>query len=93
LELYLPPLSLQVVLENAIKHNIINQSKPLHIEINDEYFTLIVKNSIQPKISKGVSTGLGLKNLVKRYALISKLAPEFKIENNYYIARLPLIKN
>jgi sensor histidine kinase YesM len=92
LELFLPPLSLQVVLENAMKHNIINQSKPLHIEMSNEEHILVVKNNIQPKISKGVSTGLGLKNLVKRYALISKLEPEFKIENDYYIAKLPLIK-
>lgn len=92
IEMFLPPLSLQVVLENAIKHNIINESKPLHIEITDEEFTLIVKNNIQPKISKGVSTGLGLKNLIKRYALISDLVPEFKVENNHYIAKLPLIK-
>lgn len=92
LELFLPPLSLQVVLENAMKHNIVNESKPLHIEISDEGFTLIVKNNIQPKISKSVSTGLGLKNLIKRYALISNIAPEFKVETKHYIVKLPLIK-
>ena len=92
MELFLPPLSLQVVLENAMKHNIISASKPLHIEITDEALMLIVKNNIQPKISKGISTGLGLKNLIKRYALISKLEPEFKVETNHYIAKLPLIK-
>ncbi len=92
MEMFLPPLSLQVVLENAMKHNIINESKPLHIEITDEALTLIVKNNIQPKISKGISTGLGLKNLIKRYALISDLVPEFKVETNHYIAKLPLIK-
>ncbi|MFO7655657.1 MAG: histidine kinase [Bacteroidales bacterium] len=91
LEMFLPPLSLQVVLENAMKHNIINESKPLHIEICDEALVLIVKNNIQPKISKGVSTGLGLKNLIKRYALISNLEPEFKVETNHYIAKLPLL--
>jgi len=92
MDMFLPPLSLQVVLENAMKHNIINESKPLHIEITDEALTLIVKNNIQPKISKGVSTGLGLKNLIKRYALISDIVPEFKVETNHYIAKLPLIK-
>jgi hypothetical protein len=92
MDLYLPPLSLQVVLENAMKHNIINEAKPLHIEIGNEGLTLMVKNNIQPKISKGISTGLGLKNLVKRYALISNLEPEFKVETNHYIAKLPLIK-
>jgi sensor histidine kinase YesM len=91
LELVMPPLSLQVVLENALKHNIVNEAKPLVIEIFSEEKMLIIKNRLQPKISKGKSTGLGLKNLVKRYALISDLTPVFNIENNYYIATLPLI--
>ncbi|QIA07452.1 sensor histidine kinase [Draconibacterium halophilum] len=89
---FLPPLSLQVVLENAMKHNIINEAKPLHIDIKDDNFSLIVRNNIQPKISKGISTGLGLKNLSKRYALIGKLEPEFKVETNHYVAKLPLLK-
>lgn len=91
LELLLPPLSLQVVLENATKHNIVNEKKPLQIEIYSEGRVLIIKNNIQPKISKGVSTGLGLKNLVKRYSMISAEEPEFKIETSHYIAKLPLI--
>ena len=92
LKLVLPPLSLQVVLENAIKHNIVNESKPLKIEIYCENFLLVVKNNIQPKISSAVSTGLGLKNLVKRYALICKAEPEFYVDAKYYIAKLPLIE-
>lgn len=91
LKYVLPPLSLQVVLENAIKHNIINKSKPLRIDIYHEDAFLVVKNNIQPKISSGHSTGLGLKNLVKRYGLISKSEPIFSIDNDFYIARLPLI--
>jgi hypothetical protein len=87
----LPPLSLQVVLENAIKHNIIDSSKPLRINIYHENAFLVVKNNMQPKISSGKSTGLGLKNLAKRYALISRFEPVFNIENNDYIAKLPLI--
>lgn len=88
----LPPLSLQVVLENAIKHNIVNESKPLKIDIFSEETTLIVRNNIQPKISAVASTGLGLKNLVKRYGLISKFEPVFFVETGYYVAKLPLIE-
>ncbi len=88
----LPPLSLQVVLENAIKHNIVNESKPLKIDIYSEDTTLVVQNNIQPKISAGASTGLGLKNLVKRYGLISKFKPVFEVETGYYVAKLPLIE-
>jgi len=91
LDLLLPPLSLQVVLENATKHNIINEKKPLRIEIFNEGLFLVVKNNIQPKVSKGISTGLGLKNLVKRYSLISDQEPVFLVETNHYVAKLPLI--
>jgi sensor histidine kinase YesM len=62
LQLLVPPLSLQVLLENAIKHNIVNESKPLKIEIYSEGDFLFVKNPVQPKIS-GTSTGSGLKIL------------------------------
>jgi len=90
LQLLVPPLSLQVLLENAIKHNIVNESKPLEIEILSQGDYLIVKNPIQLKIS-GTSTGLGLKNLIKRYSLISKLEPTFMVVNNHYVASIPLI--
>ncbi len=91
MKLVLPPLSLQVVLENAIKHNIINESRPLKIEVYSESHYLMVKNVIQPKITMGTSTGLGLKNLTKRYALISTEEPVFSVETNHYLAKLPLI--
>lgn len=91
LKYVLPPLSLQLVLENAIKHNIINESKPLLLEIFSEEQELVVKNSLQPKISAGRSTKLGLKNLSKRYGMICRLKPSFHVDNTHYTARLPLI--
>lgn len=91
LAMLLPPLSLQVLFENAIKHNVLNESNPLYIEIYSEGENLIIKNNIQPKISIS-STGLGLKNLAKRYALISNREPTFKIQNCDYIAIIPLIR-
>jgi LytS/YehU family sensor histidine kinase len=92
LKMLLPPLSLQLVLENAIKHNIVNQSQPLGIEIFYENGWLMVKNNMQRKISSNVSTGLGQKNLVKRYAMICNDIPQFMVESNHYIVRLPLIE-
>lgn len=88
----LPPLSLQVVLENAIKHNIINKLKPLKIEIYNQMNYLMIRNNIQPKISFAPSTGLGLKNLSKRYALIGNTEPIFSVQTNHYVAQLPLIE-
>lgn len=92
LNYYLPPLTLQLILENAIKHNIINESKPMKIELYTEEEFLMVKNNLQPKISSGNSMGLGIKNLTKRYSLITDIKPKFAVETNYYIAKLPLIK-
>ncbi|MFO8000887.1 MAG: histidine kinase [Marinilabilia sp.] len=93
LHYFLPPLSLQIILENVLKHNTVNESKPLQVTIWNENELLMVKNPIQPKLSIGKSTGLGLKNLKKRYALISREQPYFGIENDFYLAKLPLIKS
>lgn len=87
----LPPLSLQVLIENAIKHNIVNQSNPLLIEIYSKDSRIYVRNNLQPKISSLTSTGLGLKNLRQRYELIgSTLKPRFFIEEKHYTAILPI---
>lgn len=92
LHLFLPPLSLQIVLENAIKHNIINSSKPLKIEIYHDTSWLSVRNNIQARISSAYSSGLGQKNMIKRYSMISDLLPEFIVEANHYLVKLPLIE-
>ena len=89
---FLPPLSLQVVLENAIKHNTINEAHPLNIDIFTENKRLIVKNNIQPKVSPGKSTRLGQNNMVKRYAMIGDEIPQFKVKTNHYIVEMPLLK-
>lgn len=89
----MPPLSLQLVLENAIKHNEISRQKPLKIEISCLGDFLLVKNVLQPKFSAGNSTGVGQKNLFKRYELLHDAAPSFAIENSSYVVKLPLIEN
>ena len=93
LDTLMPPLSLQLVLENAVKHNIVNALQPLEVQIycDDDY--LIVKNNVQPKISSVSTTRLGQKNLAKRYGMICEEVPLFILESNYYIVRLPLIRN
>ncbi len=88
---FMPPLSLQVALENAIKHNLVNAAQPLYIEVYSENSQLIIRNNIQLKIATGKSTGIGQKNLVKRYALISENGPRFKMTADHYLVYLPLI--
>lgn len=87
----LPPLSLQVIMENAIKHNIINEKASLFIEISADHESLIIKNKLMPKVSIELSTGTGLKNLTKRYAFVCNKFPEFTKSEGYFIANLPLI--
>lgn len=83
--------SLLMVLENAIKHNEISAEHPLHINIsNDEYY-LIVSNSNQPKKVIEPSTGIGQENLVNRYKLVSALPVLISQTNELYTVKLPLL--
>ena len=66
------PLSLQLLLENTIKHNVVSEQKPLHIKIYIENNYLIVENNLQKKEVLQDRTGVGLQNIVNRYGLISE---------------------
>lgn len=76
------PLSLQVLIENAIKHNVISDKQPLVINISSDLDSrkLIICNKIQPKIDKSSSNGIGLANLSERYRL--KWNTDIEILNN-----------
>jgi len=91
LSAWLPPLSLQIVLENAIKHNLISDQQPLTIDIAHRDGYLVVTNNLQLKISAGRSTGVGQQNLVRRYQMVSKHIPAFRMGAGQYQVRLPLI--
>jgi LytS/YehU family sensor histidine kinase len=93
LGMLMPPLSLQMVLENTVKHNIVNQAKPLYIEISFEDGWLLVRNNLQLKISSYNSTGIGQNNLARRYEMVSERIPHFTVSANHYTAKLPLIKS
>jgi hypothetical protein len=92
MQMLLPPLSLQVVLENALKHNITGASHPMEIGIEAHRDWLNVTNDLQLKTPSMASTGIGQKNLVRRFAMVCDRAPEFHIENNLYLVKLPLIQ-
>ena len=92
MEDYLPPLSLQLLLENAIKHNEISVANPLKIVIYNEGEILVLENNYQPKEDKEKSTGMGLVNLKERYAFYTSTRPLFYHENGQYIVKLPLLK-
>lgn len=90
-ELKIVPLSLQLLLENAVKHNVITSSNPLEINIYQENGFLVVENNINLKKSIEKSTKVGLKNIHQRYALISKTKVEITSDNNLFKVKLPLL--
>ena len=65
------PLALQLLLENAVKHNQVTPSKKLHITISEENGMLVVTNNVQQKQYLKESTGVGLQNIRDRYALLT----------------------
>jgi branched-subunit amino acid transport protein len=89
----LPPLTLQLLLENAVKHNAILPDNPLRIKIYTEAGYLVVENSLHEKLSGIRSTGLGLINISSKYKLLKQ--PEVKISrtDKHFIVRVPLIKS
>lgn len=86
------PMSLQLLLENAIKHNIVSKAKPLIIHVEVRNNTLTVRNKLQPKSTQIPSTGIGLKNIEKRYALIAHRSLEIKNDGGQFMVSVPLLK-
>ena len=88
-----PPLVLQLLLENAVKHNAVSAETPLDVVIYDNKSAarLYVKNKINKRRNKEPGTGTGLPNIVNRYKLLSK--EEVTIENNLeeFTVSIPLI--
>jgi two-component system, LytTR family, sensor kinase len=90
-ERHIAPLSLQILFENAIKHNIISSEKPLVIELFIEDEKLIVKNNLQRKNQVQEGTGVGLENIKNRYQLISKKDVAVIITTQSFMVALPLL--
>lgn len=90
-DLQMIPLSLQLLLENAIKHNVISNQKPLIIEIFCKENELIVKNNYQKKEAFGSEKGIGLQNIISRYTLVTDKNIFIEQNEKEYIVKLPLI--
>lgn len=89
---WLPPFSMQMLIENAIKHNEVSEENPLHIRIERTGDDLLISNPVRLRKEKQYSTGIGLKNIVSRYEMLSDRRPKFFQENGIYRASLPLIR-
>lgn len=87
------PLSLQLLLENAVKHNMVTTSKPLHIKIYEDSGYLVVENNLQPKQIVKKSSGVGLSNIKQRYNLLTTKKVDInKTSNKFWVAIPTLTK-
>lgn len=87
----IPPLTLQILVENAIKHNIISKLKPLRVDIYiDDAGMLVTKNNLQKKKSVESSTHIGLQNLINRFGYLFNKTVDIIETEEEFIVKVPL---
>jgi len=91
LEKQIAPMAVQMLIENAIKHNIISQTKPLTIKMMVEDRYLVVINKLQIKSSVELSSGIGLQNIKKRYEFLTSAKVIIEESLEYFTVKIPLI--
>jgi len=91
-ETLVPPISLQVLIENAVKHNEFSDNDPLLVIIDSNKTELIVYNKIHKKALRKTSSKIGLQNLNDRYLLTTKRSIEIKAGEERFTVILPLLK-
>ncbi|HSG67208.1 MAG TPA: histidine kinase [Bacteroidales bacterium] len=90
LERKVAPLTLQLLIENAVKHNIISERKPLRINIYYDGGYIVVENPFQPKPAEEKSSRMGLRNISSRYRAISGKEVIINNENNKFTVKIPI---
>ncbi len=88
---FLAPATLQMLIENAIKHNVVSSKFPLHIRLFIENNWIVVSNSLQEKQVKEVSTNIGLKNIQSRYAFLSDEKVMIIKTSSEFLVKIPLV--
>ncbi|MBL7873089.1 MAG: histidine kinase [Cyclobacteriaceae bacterium] len=91
-QLMVAPASLQMLIENAIKHNIASKKNPLRIVLEKQDNYIVVRNTLQKKEIAEESTKIGLKNIISRYKLLADLPVEVEKTLTEFVVRLPILK-
>jgi len=90
---FILPISLQILIENAVKHNIVSNAKPLKIELLVEDDYLVVRNNLQKKNQEFATTKVGLTNIRDRYKFMTKKEVVVRETKDQFIVKLPIIRN
>ncbi len=85
------PLSLQLLLENCVKHNVVSQTQPLHIKISAQNGALVVANNLQKKDVLSDRKGVGLENIVSRYAILTQRKVMVEENEKEFKISLPIL--
>lgn len=88
---YVAPMTIQLLVENAVKHNVITQNRPLKIAIFCQNNYLVVSNNLQPKPPEGGSTGFGLRNITLRYELLTDRQVIIDQQADSFTVKVPLL--
>ncbi|HEV2481903.1 MAG TPA: histidine kinase, partial [Puia sp.] len=87
----IPPFTLQLLIENCIKHNVVSLERPLHIRLYSHGDQLILENQRQPKRTEETSLGVGLKNIDMRYRHLLNKKIEIITSDTTFIIKLPIV--
>jgi sensor histidine kinase YesM len=87
------PLSLQMLVENAVKHNMVSKNEPLQIIIGREGDFIFVRNNLQRKLNNGRETmKVGLQNITERYRILSDQGIQIEDDGAFFTVKLPVLK-